>query len=356
MRRALDLFFALRPLHGIPAIALYGAGFAWARAASGAAPAARGPVALATSALPLLALLLVLAAVHAANSWRDREGDARNRKGVAIARGLVGRADLACAGAACVVAALVLLLLPPVPPAARALLLLGGALGAAYVAPGIALKERAGLDLLSQALGYGVVAFLLGAAAAGGLAGDRPEAWRRALAASVPYAIGIASVSLLTMIADRAGDEATGQRTLAVRLGGEGAWTLAGLLAWGAAVTGLLAVEAVPALWGLAAAAALGLADGGGESDAPGPAPSGSEAGAVPVNRVAILLQLLFLALLAVRAPWTGAVALALGLLASAYDRARFGGGYPLTRILGRDGGAGRKGVVVVRGRAAPRA
>ncbi|HEX7076995.1 MAG TPA: UbiA family prenyltransferase [Candidatus Eisenbacteria bacterium] len=343
MRRALDLLFALRPLLWIPAVALYGAGSAWGSAARAAAragggsrgaarfPGADGPASGTgpwETALPLASLLLILAAVHAANAWRDREGDRRNEKGRALARGLVSRGDLARAGALAVALAAAIAIAPPLTPAVRALLVAAAALGAAYAAPGISLKERAGLDLASHAAGYGVVAFLLGAAVSGALPDGSPAAWRDALFASLPYAIGVGSVSLLTMIADAPGDAAAGQRTLAVRLGADRSWALAGLLAWGAALTGLIAVEAAPAIWGVAAGATLGLGPDRSRRTAAG-AP-----GARRVNRLAIGLQLLFLALLLPLAPWTGVVAAVLGVAASAYDRVRFGEGYPLARIL----------------------
>lgn len=347
MRRAIDALFALRPLHLVPALALYGAGAAWGRRAGAAARARDAGWDWGAFTFPLLALCFLLAAVHAANSWRDRNGDAENRKGMSVTHGLVGRRDLTRAGAASAALAALFALLPPVPPPARALLLLAAALGAAYVAPGLALKEKPWLDLASHAVGYGVVAFLLGASAVHALAEDTAIAWRTGLAAAIPYAAGIATVSILTMIADAPGDLAAGQRTTATRLGWERSMILARLLAWGAALTGLLAAEAVPALWGLAAAAWLALGDWAGAASAEAcETPDGGAEDSAPseMNRLAILLQLLFLALLAARAPWTGVAALLIGAAVTVYNRVRFGNGYPLARLRAGGRAALRRG------------
>jgi len=262
-----------------------------------------------------------------------------------VTGGLVGARDLARAGAAAASLGALLALSPPVAPSARALLLLSAALGAAYVAPGVALKERPGLDVLSHALGYGILAFLLGAASAGALPGDVSLAWRRGLAAATPYAIGIAAVSILTMIADAPGDRASGQRTAATRLGAERSWRLAALLSWGTALTGLVAVEAVPALWGLAAGTWLALGPAPGDEPPPPGDSRATVAESLRANRLAIALQVLFVALLAARAPWVGVGVLVLGAAATAYNRATFGEGYPLTRLR-RGGGTATGGAV----------
>jgi len=302
LTRALDGLFALRPLLLIPAVALYGAGSAWAR--------------VPTDAAALGALLLLLGSVHAANAWRDREGDLLNRKGLPVTSGLVGRRALLLGGLACLAGAL--LLAARLPTWHRWLLLGTLALGAAYVAPPFELKRRAGLDLLSHGIGYGVVAFLLGA---GGSVGTAP----RALAASLPYALGVLTVSLLTMMADEPGDREVGQRTSAVRLGRSGAARLLTALSWATAGAGLLALEAAPALWGVTACAML----------APG-APRDAASSTV----AAIRLQLLFVALLAIRNPMPLVFALATGAAAAFYFRIRWGVAYPVG-ALGRPVAAG---------------
>jgi chlorophyll synthase len=309
----LDLLAALRPLLWIPAIALYEAG----RTAAGGS-LVPPPRAIA----PLLSLLGILGAVHVANGWRDREGDRLNRKGGAVASGALSGRSLTLLAAAALALAALAALATPAAAGGRRLLLGALLLGAAYVAPPLEAKRRPFLDLLAQALGYGVIASLLGACAAGeaGAAG----AWRgaAALRLALPYALGVATVGIVTMLADRAGDERVGQRTTVVALGEERSARLALAMAILTAGAGLAAAAWAPALWGAAAVAWLGLGDRRRDW-----------------NRDAIVLQLVFLGLLAPRAPIPLAAALVLGAAAALYDRGRGGAGYPM-----RGGGPGIEG------------
>lgn len=323
MRRALrvaaDLVFALRPLLWIPAIALFAAGEiggALSSGAPGTLGGAGGGVHPGTAA-SLGSLLLLLGAVHVANGWRDRAGDRVNRKGLVVASGAIPGFALAMLGGACVVAALSLAFHPALRAGSRALLAGAALLGAAYVTPGVELKRRSGLDLASHGVGYGVVAFLLGAESAGRI-GSNVAGWGSAMAAAAPYAAGVLAVALVTMIADAPGDGAAGQRTLAVALGGARAWSLARALAWTTALAGLLVGEWIPALWGVLGAVVLSL--------------RGSEEPSA-ANRVAIVLQLVFLTLVAPRAPVAAGVAVAIAAAASAYGAWRWGEGYPWSRI-----------------------
>ena len=168
------------------------------------------------------------------------------------------------------------------------------------------------------------MAFLLGAGGAGALV--RADDFARALAASIPYALGIMAVSLLTMLADREGDLRAGQGTSAAALGPERAAAAATALAWGAMGAGLWAGELAPALWGAPAATALAL---GAEPRA---------RAAASWNALAIRLQLLFLAILAPQAPAPLLFALLIGGATEVYNRWRWGIGYPL-RAMARGGG-----------------
>lgn len=325
VRWLLDLCFALRPLLWIPAIALFAAG-ATGRVGvpdlAGGLEAGDSSRALpGSTAVALGSLVLLLGAVHAANAWRDRAGDRVNRKGRAVASGAISGRALAIAGGCSAAAAFVLAMHPSVAPASRALLTAGAILGAAYVVPRMEWKRRAGWDLLSHGLGYGVVAFLLGASAAGSIA-PSVAAWARAVIAAAPFAAGICAVALVTMIADSEGDRAVGQRTLAVRLGDRGAWRLARAFAWASSLGGLLVGAWVPALWGLLAGTVLSLQEFEGKDAA---------------NRCAILLQVAFVALLLPRAPGVALLAVGIAALASAYGAWRWGEGYPWNRIGGLD-------------------
>ena len=300
----LDRLFALRPLLWIPAIALFEAG---RTTFDRGAPA---PAAVAA----LVSLLGILSAVHVANGWRDRAGDRLNRKGGALAAGAIaagGVVTLAVASLAVAVLAARWARLGAAP-----VMLLGGAgaLGLIYTLPPVETKRRAGLDLVTQALGYGVVGFALGAA----ITGASPAAAARA---SIPFALGIATVGLLTMLADRSGDETVGQRTTAVALGEDRAASLAIVLAALTAGSGLALGAWAPALWGVIATGWLGLN------------------AARDWNRAAIALQVLFLLLLTPFTIVPLAAALLLALVTAAYDRGRGGAGYPL-RSEGRDAAA----------------
>ena len=304
--KGLDLLFALRPLLWVPAVALYGAG---AASAGGAAAAPRHLL----GEGELWALLLLLGVVHLANGWRDREGDRRNRKGFPVAAGAAGERSLVVLGVAAAFGVVALGL--GCSGRAQALLLGAGVLGAAYTIPPVELKRRAGLDLLAHIAGYGVIAFLLGAEG-----GDRPSGPGRvaeASIASIPYALGIGSVAVRTMLADRDGDAAANQRTLAVRLGPAGAARLAAALGWSTMAAGLAAGDWVPFLWGFAAGTTLSLGAAASEGGVPARAP--------------IALQMLFLALLTPRTVEPLVFALSIGAGAAIYYRLRWGVGYPVS-------------------------
>jgi len=301
----LDRAFAIRPLLWVPALAIFGAGRAWGIGALGHRE---------FSPAPILSLLLVLAAVHAANACRDREGDRINRKGFPVGKGLVDDATLLALSVVSLVGAAFLARGASI--SEQWLLAASFVLGLVYVTPPLELKRRPILDVLCHGLGYGIVAFLLGAAGCGDL--DRAGSLGWALAAALPYALGIMTVALLTMLADLEGDARAGQRTTAVALGRARTAGAAGALAWGTFGAGLGAGELIPTLWGALAAALLGLG-----ADAGMRAPSGW-------NALAIRLQLLFLAILAPRSPAPLVIAVLLGCVSEVYNRWRWGVSYPL--------------------------
>ena len=307
-----DLIFAARPLLWIPAVALYGAGRAWGL---------RGRHHADFHWEPLGALLLILAAVHAANAWRDRDGDRWNAKGLPVVRGEVRGGALAALAAAALAAAAALTMESSA--VERWFLLASLLLGVAYVTPPVELKRRAGWDLLSHGIGYGVIAFLLGAAGTGAL--QSAAGFARPLVASGSYALGILTTSLVTMLADRAGDERAGQVTTAVRLGCERSADGALLLAWATLAAALATLELVPALWAVVAVTAL----------ATGEKPR--ERSAASWNSLAVGLQLLFLALQAPWAPFPLAAAAIIGLATAGYNRWRWGVGYPLPAFGGAE-------------------
>lgn len=305
---------ALRPLLWIPAIALFEAG----RAEGGGAwwpPLAAVP--------SLASLLSILGAVHLANGWNDRAGDRLNRKGGGLASGALRGRTVAGMGGALVLLALVSAACPIVSPGGRLALLAALGLGAAYVTPPLEWKRRPGLDLLAQAAGYGVVAFLLGAESSPSAGANAFAPFARAF----PYALGIATVGLITMLADRDGDGAVGQRTTVVALGRRRAVSLALGMAASTSIAGFASGAWTPGLWGVLALAAVALFAPP-ESGAPGD--RGGDRERAGWNRIAVVLQIAFVLLLAPRAPLSLVAASLLGVAAAAHDRYRGGQGYPV--------------------------
>jgi len=100
--------------------------------------------------------------------------------------------------------------------------------------------------------------------------------------ASLPYTLGIMTVSLLTMLADREGERAGGSADHGGRAGAGRAAGLSVGLAWGTMAAGLWALDLTPAIWGILAVAILAL----------GPAPESRTAASW--NALSIRLQLLF--------------------------------------------------------------
>ncbi|HSQ60464.1 MAG TPA: UbiA family prenyltransferase [Acidobacteriota bacterium] len=319
---ALDLLAALRPQLFLPAIVLFEAGRTPEGAGSPAWPAA-GSWSL------LLSLLGILGAVHVANAWRDRRSDRLNRKSGPIADGtLTGRAA-AWLAAGCLGVAAGAAATEAVAGASRLLLLAAALLGALYTLPPFEAKRRAWIDLATQAVGYGVVAYALGAS-------TRAAPEPRLLLDAAPYAAGIASVSLLTMIADREGDRAAGQATTAVRIGADRAQRIAIGLAGVAAALGLARSDAAPGLWGLAAAAWIALAP------AAGSRANGAARAPDSWIRDAVVLQIALAALLLARTPVPILATAAIGAAATLDSRRRKGTLYPLGLFGGEAADAGR--------------
>ncbi|MBI4364447.1 MAG: UbiA family prenyltransferase [Candidatus Latescibacteria bacterium] len=312
----------MRPLLWIPAVALFESG------RTAGAPAGAG-WRMDLGGLPsvgaLFSLLLILGAIHAWNALRDERSDRENRKGRVLASGLVTRRGLLFLAAVCLAGAVLAAWAAASP--ARATLAASLLLGAAYVLPGIELKRRAGWDLAANALGYGGLAFLLGAQS-GASGSDAGGHARAAAVHAVPYVLGVGAITLCTMLADREGDSSSGQRTSAVVLGEEAGASCAAGLALSCALAGFLARDLVPLVWGSIAGVALSLG-------------AARVRGRDAWNRTAVRLQCLFIAVLLPRA-WLPLVwALAWGGAATLYHRVRFGVTYPAVAVFGgeeRDG------------------
>jgi 4-hydroxybenzoate polyprenyltransferase len=208
--RALDALFALRPMVLVPAWSFFLLGY-------GASPPA--------SHFPswrFLLFTLAMIGVHLANQVADRETDRINDKAYFLQRGIFSTREYVVAAAACLAIGLGLAWVRRESPA---LLSMAVALGLAYSVPPLRFSARPGLDLVANALGYGVVAPLLGAG--GGLT----------LAFLACTACAVGAVFTHTTLLDLEGDRRTGKRTVGVALGEGTARCLAAALAAGAAVS-----------------------------------------------------------------------------------------------------------------------
>lgn len=239
--RIVDFLFALRPLVLVPAWSFFLLGVA---VDSGGADAA-------FPGLRMLALSLVLAGAHLVNQVVDFETDRINRKGLFLQRGIFSRRTYVVAAAIAIAGGLGLALARG---DARAGIAVAAGLGLAYSLPPLRLASRPGLDLLANGLGYGVVAFLLGA---DGQTFSASPVWPALLAGS---ALEVAAVFVHTTLLDLEGDRLTSKRTLGLALGAARSRGVAAVAACGGAMAAvaaghpaLLAASAIVALLSIAA-------------------------------------------------------------------------------------------------------
>lgn len=152
----------------------------------------------------------LMGGIYVLNQIVDRETDKRNEKLFLLSAGIV---PLWLAAVEMVLLFLASLLLS---------ILLGGrifllmlislVMGVLYSAPPFRMKGRPIADLLFNALGYGMVNFLMGWAAAGPLN-------KAAFIHAIPYCLAVGGVFVNTTIPDIEGDRADGAVTTGVRLG-----------------------------------------------------------------------------------------------------------------------------------------
>ncbi len=205
--RLLDFCFALRPLVLIPAWSFFVLGWRL-YAPSEPFPAGR-----------FAALSLVLAGAYLANQIVDRETDRLNGKGFFLQRGLFTPRTYTIAAAVLTVVGLGVAVWGDAAPRR---ILVAALLGFAYSVPPVRLAARAGLDLVANAAGYGVLALWIGA-------GDAKPTW-----AWLGTGLAVAAVFVHTTLLDLEGDAHTGKRTIGVALGPRLSRLLALALAAGA--------------------------------------------------------------------------------------------------------------------------
>ena len=215
--RITDFVFLLRPMILIPVWTFYLLG-------------ARHGLSLSGSAIPKLRFLAglacftaILGAVYIINQITDRETDRINNKLFLVSHGIIRLRSAWIEAAALAVAAFALSL-ALMPAAFTALMAAGLLLGIAYSIEPMRFKRRPFLDILSNAVGSGIINTLAGWTAVGAPLED--------LGVLAPYPLAVASVHMATALADIEGDRAGGFRTSGVMLGArKGTVLAAGLMA-----------------------------------------------------------------------------------------------------------------------------
>jgi 4-hydroxybenzoate polyprenyltransferase len=207
-----DFVFVMRPLILVPAWSVYLLGAEAGRRTAGASPGplegANGTPAPFYHGFACLTAILVTA--YLLNQIFDQESDRLNRKGHFLTRGILSVRTV-------VVMALIVFLFATyffrfVQPAQRLPLTSAVILSLGYSIPPLRLVARPFVDLLSNAVGYGAIAFVAGFAA------WDPTVADGALLA-IPYVFLVAATFLHTTIMDFEGDKISGKNTTSVAIG-----------------------------------------------------------------------------------------------------------------------------------------
>lgn len=214
--RIADYVFVLRPLILVPAWSFYALG-------AHSAPDVVLATVLAESGFWCLSALLACA--YVLNQIFDRESDAFNDKGHYLTRGVFGMRTMVLVALVCFAGAS--LLFQRVVPGQRVPLVLAFLLATTYSLPPLRLCARPYFDLAANALGYGGLAFVIGATGHGEYFTD---AWRN----GIPWVFLVAATFLHTTILDVDGDAAAGKRTTTVAVGVRTSAWVAVLFALGA--------------------------------------------------------------------------------------------------------------------------
>ncbi|HEX5133088.1 MAG TPA: UbiA family prenyltransferase [Candidatus Krumholzibacteria bacterium] len=306
----------LRPLILVPA---------WSFYALGAHTAPGTVLATVITESGFWCLSALLACAYVLNQIFDRESDALNDKGLHLTRGVFGTRTMLAVALVCFAGSA--LLFQQVDRSQQLPLTLAFVLGLAYSLPPLRLCARPYFDLAANALGYGGLAFVIGATGHGASFAD---AWRN----GVPWVFLVAATFLYTAILDVDGDAASGKRTTTVAIGVRASAWVAVLFALGAAgdaafsflergtrafpvvvnVLGLIAF--IAGALGMERAARLGTASRMGAR---------ARAGSLTVQLVTLLVA----AAAVLRDPLLLLLLLPVVAAARAYYRARFGLSYP---------------------------
>jgi len=222
---ALDFIFLLRPMILIPVWTFFLLGARHGHLASGGSP---DP---ATLAAGLTIFSALLGAVYIVNQITDRGTDLAANKLFLISHGIVSlpaaRTMAALLAAASLAAGFLFM-------SRNFFIILSASflLGLLYSVEPVRLKKRAVLDIAANAAGSGVLNTLAGWSAAG--------APIEGYAVLLPYPLAVASVHMITALADIEADRKSGLRTSGVLAGRRAGMPIAAGLMCAAAVSALL--------------------------------------------------------------------------------------------------------------------
>ncbi|MFH0777274.1 MAG: UbiA family prenyltransferase [Candidatus Eisenbacteria bacterium] len=238
-----DRTFLLRPLVMVPAVTFFLLGY---RDAQKTCATELGNVTVSA-----LAYALLMGVVYVVNQIFDTESDRHNEKLFLLPRRIIGKTEAALTASVLAVLTMVYALWV----GGSTPLLWGASLGTGlcYSVPPLAFKRFFPLDLLSNGLGYGVLAYCSGWSL---VATPGPAAVARA----APFALSVAAVFILTALADREGDERSGFRTTGVVVSPGQGTRLALLLIVAAFVVALVVRNNVAAIGSLCALPFFGYA------------------------------------------------------------------------------------------------
>jgi len=213
--KILDLIFFARPILLIPAWTVY-----LHYGAACRSPGYIGVYPDGAAGVHLAILTLITAAAYVFNQIFDIASDRANDKLYFLPRNIITLPTAWIYYAFLTIAGLSMSVLvePGILPASAALV----SLGILYSAPVIRMKDRPLAGLLANAAAFGLLIPWMAARTC-------PEA--AVSVRALPYFLAVAAGYVLTTIPDRAGDAATGKRTVAVILGQTGSLWLAVILA-----------------------------------------------------------------------------------------------------------------------------
>ena len=199
-----DFLFLLRPMILVPVWTFYLLGAHHGSDATGRA------IPLLPFAVGLLSFTALLGAIYILNQITDRETDRANNKLFLVSHSIIPLRS-AWTEAALLVLFSFALSLWLMPISFTVILAVSLALGIAYSVDPLRFKRRPLLDILASGVGSGVLNTLAGWTAVG--------APLEGLMILSPYVLAVASVHLVTTLADIEGDRANGMKTSGVLLG-----------------------------------------------------------------------------------------------------------------------------------------